>query len=83
MNSREEIFSVLSNLLVDLFEVDPADITLQANLYDDLDVDSIDAVDMVVELRKITGQKIDPDEFKSVRTVADVVDAVAGLVDVQ
>ncbi|PIE36964.1 MAG: acyl carrier protein [Gammaproteobacteria bacterium] len=83
MNSREEIFSVLSNLLVDLFEVDPADITLQANLYDDLDVDSIDAVDMVVELRKITGQKIDPDEFKSVRTVADVVDAVAGLVGVQ
>lgn len=83
MQSREEILSVLSGLLVDMFEVEPSDIHLQASLYDDLDVDSIDAVDLVVELRKITGQKIDPDEFKSVRTVADVVDAIAGLVGVQ
>ena len=47
-----------------------------ALLYEDLDVDSIDAVDLIVELRNITGKQIDPEVFKSVRTVDDVVNAV-------
>ncbi len=80
MKSRQEIQALLSQLLVDMFEVDPAAIQPQARLYEDLDVDSIDAVDLVVELRNITGKKIDPDEFKSVRTVDDVVNAVASIV---
>ncbi len=77
MQSREEIYAVLSGLLVNMFEVDAAAISGSADLYQDLDVDSIDAIDLVVELRSITGKQIDPDEFKSVRTVDDVVDAVA------
>ncbi len=80
MNSREEINTVLSRLLVDMFEVDPTAIKPSAQLYEDLDVDSIDAVDLVVELRNITGRKIDPDEFKSVRTVDDVINAVTRIV---
>ncbi len=80
MKSKQEISALLSQLLVDMFEVDPAAIQPQARLYEDLDVDSIDAVDLVVELRNITGKKIDPDEFKSVRTVEDVVNAVARIV---
>lgn len=82
METRDDIHKVLKDLLVDMFEVVPDDVVLEASLYDDLDVDSIDAVDLVVELRKITGKQIDPDEFKSVRTVADVVDVVADIVDV-
>ncbi|MCL4104160.1 UNVERIFIED_CONTAM: hypothetical protein GTU68_035022 [Idotea baltica] len=66
-----------------MFEVDIEDCHLAANLYEDLDIDSIDAVDLVVELRQITGKQIDPDEFKSVRTLDDVVKAVAKIVEVK
>jgi len=80
MKSRDEIFQVLKGILVDFFEIDPDKIHPQAELYEDLEVDSIDAVDLVVELRKITGKQIDPDEFRAVRTVDDVVRAVESIV---
>jgi acyl carrier protein len=83
MNSREEIFEVLSRLLVDMLEVDASTISPSANLYEDLDVDSIDAVDLIVELQNITGKQIDPDQFKAVRTLNDVVSAVASILDVE
>jgi len=81
MKNREEIFDVLKGILVDFFEIEPDKIHLQAHLYEDLEVDSIDAVDLVVELRKITGKQIDPDEFRAVRTVEDVVRAVESIVE--
>jgi len=83
MNSRDEIFQVLKGLLVDMFEIEVDEITGSTRLYEDLDVDSIDAVDLVVELRSITGKQIDPDEFKAVRTVDDVINAVAGILDIE
>jgi acyl carrier protein len=65
--------------LVELFEVPTEDVRLDAHLYEDLDLDSIDAVDMVVRLQQITGKRIQPEEFRSVRTVEHIVDAVEGL----
>ena len=79
MNSTEEIYQRLQLIMQELFELDPQLVTLQARLYEDLDIDSIDAVDLVVELKKITGKKLRPEEFKSVRTVQDVVDAISRL----
>ena len=79
MNSTEEIYQSLQLVMQELFELDPQQVTLQARLYEDLDIDSIDAVDLVVELKKITGKKLKPHEFKSVRTVQDVVDATSRL----
>lgn len=76
MKTKEELLSVITTMLVDMFELDAEDVQLEANLYQDLDIDSIDAVDMVVELKKMTGKKIMPEDFKSVRTVADVIDVV-------
>jgi acyl carrier protein len=73
MNTQEEIFQKVVVLFEDLFEIEPDKIKLESNLYSDLDIDSIDAVDLVVELRKITGIKIKPEDFKSVRTVNDIV----------
>lgn len=74
--TRDEIFSTLSVYLEEMFEV-PADrITPDAKLFEDLDLDSIDAVDLVVRLQDLTGRKIKPEQFKTVRTVADVVDRV-------
>ncbi len=81
MKNEQEIYQGIQSVLVDLFEIDPQLVTPQSRLYEDLDVDSIDAVDMVVELQKITGKKIKPDEFKSVRSVQDVIDAISRLLN--
>lgn len=79
MTEQETIYQEVSGLLAKLFEIDPQEITPEARLYEDLELDSIDAVDMVVHLQKKTGKKIKPETFKSVRTVQDVVDAVEQL----
>lgn len=76
MYTKENIYSFLKETLVDLFEIEPDDITPEANLYDDLDIDSIDAVDLTVKLKEYTGRRIQPQDFRAVRTVQDVVDAV-------
>ena len=73
MNSRDDIYNTLADIIENEFEVDAENIHLKANLYEDLDLDSIDAVDLVVKLRELTGKKINPDAFKKVRTVEDVV----------
>lgn len=78
--TREEVYKSLSDYLEDLFEVPPEDISPSALLYEDLDLDSIDAVDLVVKLQDLTNKKIAPEEFKTVRTVDDVVDRVYALV---
>ncbi|KPZ60674.1 Acyl carrier protein [Pseudoalteromonas sp. P1-13-1a] len=79
MNNGDKIFAMLSEILEQDFEIDAEDITYSANLYEDLDLDSIDAVDLVVKLREQTGKKIEPNDFKQVRTVQDVIDAVEKL----
>jgi acyl carrier protein len=79
MAIRDDIFKDVSRELHALFDISEQDIKLEALLYEDLDLDSIDAVDLVVRLQEITKKRILPDQFKGVRTVGDVVDAVEGL----
>lgn len=80
MKNQEEIYQKVVSILEELFEIDPQQITPQAHLYQDLDIDSIDAVDLVVELKKVTGKKIRPEDFKAVRTVQDVVTEIHKLI---
>ena len=77
--NRDDVFVQVRDALVELVEVDAAEIKPASTLYDELDLDSIDAVDLVVQLQNLTGKKIQPEEFKSIRTVDDVVDAVVEL----
>ena len=77
--TKNDILTELKTILEDNFEIDPNDVTLDTHLYTDLDLDSIDAVDLVVALQNLTGKKIKPEEFKAVRTVADVIDATERL----
>lgn len=76
MMTRQEIFTKISAYLAEYFEVPAEKITLDAQLYQDLDLDSIDAIDLIVKLQELTQQKIAPTEFKEVRTVSDVVNKV-------
>jgi len=80
VQTREDIFDTLRSALVELFELEPERVSLQSNLYQDLDIDSIDAVDLIDHIKRKTGKKIAAEDFKSVRTVNDVVDAVYRLV---
>ncbi|MGL1635898.1 acyl carrier protein [Vibrio parahaemolyticus] len=77
--NKDQVFEQVKDALVELFEIDADDIQPDAHLYQDLDLDSIDAVDLVVHLQNITGKKIKPAEFSTVRTVDDVVNAVTEL----
>ena len=81
MKTQQDIYTMLKNVLIDDFEIDDEDIEMDANLYQDLDLDSIDAIDLVVKLREITGKKIEAEAFKKVRTVRDVVQEVDALVN--
>ena len=81
MQSREEIFATLRDALVELFELDAERVALEANLYQDLEIDSIDAVDLIDHIKRQTGKKIAAEEFKAVRTVGDVVEAVYQVVN--
>lgn len=76
--SPEQLHAWLVALLADMFELDAAGISRDSNLYTDLDIDSIDAVDLAVKLKQLTGLRLAPEVFKTIRTVGDVVDALAG-----
>ena len=80
MQTRDDIFNTLRDALVELFELDPARVSMDANLYQDLEIDSIDAVDLIDHIKRKTGKRIAAEEFKSVRTLNDVVEAVYRLV---
>tara|TARA_B100000586_G_C19819725_1_gene305797 strand:- start:165 stop:407 length:243 start_codon:yes stop_codon:yes gene_type:complete len=80
MNSRAEVSQQITTILAELFEVDPESISDNSLLYEDLDIDSIDAVDLIVELKSYTGKNVDPEDFNAVKTVGDVVNIVSKLV---
>jgi acyl carrier protein len=80
MQSKEDIYKELKHILVDFFEMDESIITLESKLYEELDLDSIDAIDLVVKLQQITGKKVKPEEFKTARKIQDVVDIIYNLI---
>lgn len=78
---KSAIFEQIKGYLVKLFDIPAEKITLESQLFQELGLDSIDAVDLVVQLQRATGKKIKPEDFKSVRTVNDVVEAVHKLLN--
>ena len=79
--SRDQLQTWVIDLLADMFELDKAGLTADSNLYADLDIDSIDAVDLAVKLKQLTGRRLQPEVFKTIRTIGDVVDALAGMTE--
>lgn len=78
--TNEDIFARLRDILIETFDIEAGRITPEARLYEDLDIDSIDAVDLIVKLKPMVGKKLQPEAFKAVRTLQDVVDALQGLI---
>jgi len=75
--TKDQLQAWVIDLLAEMFELDKGALTAQSNLYTDLDIDSIDAVDLAVKLRQLTGKRLQPEVFKTIRTIGDVVDALA------
>lgn len=74
--SEQEIRTLLSEALVELFEIEPERIMPETNLYEDLEIDSIDAIDLIDHIKRETGRKLQAEDFRNVRSVDDVVQAV-------
>lgn len=76
--TQDEIFSKLKDVLVSEFEIDADDVTLEATLLDDLELDSIDSIDLIQKMKEYMSEdtKLDPTIFKTVKTVGDVVTAL-------
>jgi acyl carrier protein len=83
MKTREEAVEAIKSVLVEEFECDAAALTPESRLFEDLDLDSIDAVDLVVRLQNQTGLKVKAEDFKSIRTIGDVADVVLRLMNEQ
>jgi acyl carrier protein len=81
--NKNEIYDKVQAILSESFGISPQDITPQARLYEDLEIDSIDAVDLIVQLKPLVGKRLQPEVFKSVRNVQDVVDALHSLLQDQ
>jgi len=79
--SKDEIFEILKKALVELFEIDESKVVPEAKIYEDLQIDSIDAIDLVDYVKKNTGYKLMPDDFKNIETLGDIVDAIAAKLD--
>lgn len=75
----EALFQVVKQVLVEQFEVDEQRITIDTQLYDELDIDSIDAVDLLVRIKELTGKKILPEDFQEVRTIGDVLNRLTSV----
>lgn len=77
--TKDDILQKIVSILHDTFDIEVTRITPEARLYDDLDIDSIDAIDLIVQLKPLLGKRLQPEAFKTVRTVQDVVDAIHAL----
>lgn len=76
-----DIEKTIKDILVAEFACDPAALRPETNLFTDLDLDSIDAVDLIVHLQQETKKKVNPEDFRQIRTLADVTKAVSKLVN--
>lgn len=76
---NNQIYLKIKDVLVNQFEVDESKVSMDANLYEELEIDSIDAVDLMVQLNEMTGKKIPPGQFKEVRTIGDVINTLSAL----
>jgi acyl carrier protein len=79
LHSTEQIHELVRATLAELFAIDPARVSLETGLFDELKIDSIDAVDLLLRVERTIGQKISAENFHSVRTVGDLVHAIARL----
>jgi len=81
--NKEEIYARIRQTLESSFEIPAERITPEARLQEDLELDSIDAIDMAVQIQEMTNVRVDEEELKKLRTVNDTVELVLALLSRQ
>ena len=76
MHSKDEIFKWVADLMKTEFHFRDEELRLEAHLVDDLDLDSIDAVDLAVRVEERTGLSLAEADLKSIQTIQDIVDLI-------
>ena len=72
----EDIKQIVDRMLIEEFEIEPEEIHPEAHLRDDLDLDSLDAVDMIVYFEKKYGIKIEPESAQKIRTIGHIYEFI-------
>lgn len=75
-HSKQEVLDHINGVLIELFEIEEEKLVPEARLYDDLDIDSIDTIDLLIELKKFVGKDIDADAFIDARTIDEVAEII-------
>jgi len=78
--TREDVLQKIQDILIEEFELDKSAVVPEAKLYEDLELDSIDAVDLLVKMKGLIPGRIDPESFKKAVTIQDVVDILYPLI---
>lgn len=73
---KEEVIAEVNEFLVEEFELDEKRIVPEANLRDDLEIESLDFVDIAVEIEKRFGFKIKGEEMINVKTLGDLYEYI-------
>lgn len=81
--TKQDIFNQICDILVDDFECPREKMKPETKMFDDLDLDSIDAVDLIVRLQKMTKIKVQPEDFKQIRTLWDIAEVIDRLIQTQ
>lgn len=76
IHTPDSLLARIAAILHEQFDVEPGSITRASRLREDLDIDSIDAVNLMIELKSITAKKITLENFHQVKTVGDLIDAI-------
>ena len=74
--TKEEVLKQIQQFLIKTFELDASLVSPEAHIYNDLDLDSFDAIDLAVSMGSETGIKLQEDDLRSIRTVSDIVEIV-------
>jgi acyl carrier protein len=80
---RDPIEESIDRIMVEEFEVEPTKLRREASLVKDMDLDSLDGVDLVVALEKTFRCRIPEEEVKKIRTLGDIYDKVHMLLHAQ
>jgi acyl carrier protein len=78
-HSKQEVFDHIKKVMIDLFETEEEKLVPEANMHEDLDIDSIDTIDLLIELKKFVGKDIDADAFIDAKTLGEVAEIISNM----
>lgn len=81
--SKEFVYQHITRILQEQFDLDAASLTPDMDLRADLDIDSIDAVNILIELKSLTSKKVAIENFHQIKTIDDLVNVVYGLINTE